>query len=72
MLNVTKVNKYLVGILNLWIVLSTKYTKLNVQPKNMILQYRESAFPTSKIPAVYARREGNRHFLLGLTTVWLS
>ena len=34
----------------------------------MILQYRESAFPTSEIPAVYARREGNRHFLLGLTT----
>ena len=30
-LNTTKVNKYFVGILNLWIVLPTKYTKLNVQ-----------------------------------------
>jgi len=30
-LNITKVNKYVVGILNSWIVLPTKYTKLNVQ-----------------------------------------
>jgi len=29
--NITKVNKYFVGILNSWIVLPTKYTKLNVQ-----------------------------------------
>jgi len=31
MCNSTKVNKYFVGILNSWIALSTKYTKLNVQ-----------------------------------------
>ena len=34
------VNKYLIGILNLWIVLPTKYTKLFVQQIKMILQYR--------------------------------
>jgi len=35
-LKITKVNKYFVGILNSWIVLLTKYTKLNVQQIKMI------------------------------------
>ena len=34
-----KVNKYFVGILNLWIALPTRKTKLNVQEIKMISQY---------------------------------
>jgi len=37
--NITKVNNYFVGILNLWIALPTKNTKLNVQRMKNILQY---------------------------------
>jgi len=35
----TKSNKYCAGILNLWIVLTTKYSKLIVQQIKMISQY---------------------------------
>jgi len=38
-LNITKVNKYFVGILNLWIVLPPEYMKFNVQRIKMISQY---------------------------------
>jgi len=31
--NITKVNNYFVGILNSWIALQMKYSKLNVQQK---------------------------------------
>ena len=34
--NITKVNEYFVGILNSWIALPTKNTKLNVQRVKMI------------------------------------
>jgi len=37
--NIAKVNKYFVGIFNLWIALPTENTKINVQQINMILQY---------------------------------
>jgi len=37
-LNIIKVNKYFVGILNLWIVLPSKYSQLNVQWIKMISQ----------------------------------
>jgi len=35
----TKLNKYCAGILNLWIVLTTKYTQLFVQQIKIISQY---------------------------------
>jgi len=36
--NITKVNNYNVGILNLWITLPTKNTEFNVQQIKMISQ----------------------------------
>jgi len=39
LLNITKVNKYFVGILNSWNVIPTKYTKINVQQIKMISWY---------------------------------
>jgi len=44
--NITKVNKYFVGILNSWIVLLTKYTKLNVQWIEMMSQYLKQTYQT--------------------------
>jgi len=38
-LNIAKMNKYFVGILNSWIALPTKDTKFNVQPKKMMSQF---------------------------------
>ena len=44
-LNTTKVHKNLIEILNLWIVLLTKYRKLNVQQITMISQLRDMIQP---------------------------
>ena len=42
--NITQVYKFFVGILNSWIALSTKYTKLNVQRIFIIPQYYDLAW----------------------------
>jgi len=44
-LNTSKVNKYFVSFLNLWIALPMKDTKLNVQRIKMISQYYETLVP---------------------------
>ena len=45
-LNITKVNNYFVAILNLWIIVPTNYTKLNVRGIKMISHFKyKPAYP---------------------------
>ena len=67
-----KLNQFFVGILNLWIVLSTKYTKLNVQQILMISQYTRDSPGILELKTIGYVGRGPKELITVMSSAWLG